>query len=369
MTKPDSIKQLMLKKFFNLVVSLFAAGTASADTIPLKVLFIGNSYTHMHNMPKMFGKIAKDAGMDVIVEKSAKSGASFHEHSERADMFEVIKKRKWDYVILQGYSRELSFSPEYIDTATVPFVSKITDAIYENNACTNVLFYMTWGYEDGFNEREEVNSYLKMADSIERGYSYLGKIYDLPVVPVGMVWKEIKNNTSIDLYADDRAHPSKSGSYLIANTFFESIFGVQPNENLSIVEEHEALVIKTAVSDVLDGKKSLYNLDRNAIAIDTQIVENATNGTQYRVDYEAKFQKVTSIKWLFDDGATSTEFSGHHIFKDDGLHHATIHVTDECGTTKIYDYRIMFTAVDNRRRRRREEREARKKARQDKRNN
>ncbi len=357
----------MLKRFFNLVISLFASGSASADTIPaLKILFIGNSYTHMHDMPKMFGKIAKKAGMNVLVEKSAKSGASFHEHSERSDMFEAINKRKWDYIILQGYSRELSFQPEYIDTATIPFLSKITQAIYDNNACTNVLFYMTWGYEDGYNEREEVNSYAKMADSIERGYSYLGEVFNVPVVPVGMVWKEVKNTTSIDLYADDRAHPSNSGSYLIANTFFESIFGIQASENLSIVNEKDAQVIKNTVTNVLDKKRAEYKLDRQLIVIDTQIVELPNDEIHYRIEYSASYLNATSVLWDFGDSNTSESWSGSHTFDTSEPRQVKVHITNECGEARIYSYRIVFIAVENRRRRRREEREEEQK---NKRNN
>ena len=153
-----SIKDIMLKKFFNGILALFATGSVSAQAEPVKVLFIGNSYTHMNNMPKMFEKISKDAGMNVIVEKCAQSGASFKVHSEREEVYEAIKSRDWDYVILQGYSRELTFDPEHIDTATVPYLNKITTSIYDNYACTNVLFYISFAlvtffespFEDSF---------------------------------------------------------------------------------------------------------------------------------------------------------------------------------------------------------------------------
>ena len=352
----------MLKKFFNLIVSLFAAGTASADTIPLKVLFIGNSYTHMHDMPKMFGKIAKKAGLNVLVEQSAQSSATFEIHSEREEMFEAINKRQWDYVVLQGFSRELSHPKEHIDTATLPYLSKITNAIYQNNACTNVLFYMTWGYEDGYEFRPEVDSYEKMADSIEKGYQYIGEIYDVPVVPVGMVWKEVKSSTEIDLYSDDRAHPSSKGSYLIANTFFESIFGIPATKNLFIVRERDAEKIRESVTAVLESDRAEYKLDRFQISIEPRIVEpsDTVKEVKFEVEHEASFPDADSILWSFDDDSTSDEWSGIHLFTDDSPRQVKVVITDRCGAKRVYHRQILFITAENRRLRRRLERKARK---------
>lgn len=364
MIKRISIKQHMLKKFFNLVISLFATGTASADSTPLKILFIGNSYTHMHNMPKMFGKIAKKAGLNVLVEQSAQSSATFQIHSERKEMFEAINKRQWDYVVLQGFSRELSHTPEHIDTATVPYLTKITDAIYENNACTNVLFYMTWGYEEGYQHRSEVDSYEKMADSIKRGYQYIGEKYDVPVVPVGMVWKEVKASTTIDLYSDDRAHPSSKGSYLIANTFFESIFGIPATDHLSIVRERDAEKIRETVSTVLETKRAEYKLDQFQISIEPRYVpqsEDTVVEMKYEIEYKAAFPKADSVLWTFNDESTSSEWAGLHLFEDPGPHKVDVVITDRCGAKRIYNRQVLFIAAENRRRRRREERESKSK--------
>jgi hypothetical protein len=354
MTYRKSIRDIMLKKFFNVIISLFATGSVTAgDSEPLKILFIGNSYTHMNDMPKMFDKIAKEAGLNVLVEKSAQSGASFHVHSEREDMFKAIKKRKWDYVILQGYSRELSFKPEYIDTATIPFLSKITQAIYENNECSNVLFYMTWGYENGFDELDELNSYEKMADSIEHGYKYISKRYDVPIVPVGMVWKDVKNSTTIDLYAEDRAHPSTKGSYLIASTFFEAIFGVPASKNMSIVQEDEAVLIRDAVSKLLAQKRAEYKLDRFHFELEVVEKDDALEDEQRELKYSANFSGAKSILWTFPNDSVSTEWSGIYLFLNPGKQIVKIQVTDACDTIRTYHREVIIEGTENRRRRKR----------------
>ncbi|MCJ8291452.1 MAG: hypothetical protein HRT58_16720 [Crocinitomicaceae bacterium] len=345
-----SMKDIMLKKFFNGILALFATGTVTAQSEPLKILFIGNSYTHMNNMPKMFEKISKNAGMDVLVEKSAQSGASFHVHSEREDMFEAINKRQWDYVILQGYSRELTFDPEYLDTATIPFVNQITDSIFKNNACTNLLFYMTWGYDEGFQEREEVNTYEKMASKIESGYRYLSDTYDIPVVPVGMAWKKVKAMNAMDLYADDRAHPSKEGSFLVASTFFESIFGIQSNKCIGIVREKHARKIRQAVNEVLEEKRALYKLDRFQINLETAIIDPGDDEKMI-VEYAINYPEAKSIMWTFERGETRTNFSGIYEFKKHGKYKVQVDIVTGCGDTRSYNREILFVDPDRHRRR------------------
>lgn len=350
-----SIKDIMLKKFFNGILALFATGSVSAQAEPVKVLFIGNSYTHMNNMPKMFEKISKDAGMNVIVEKCAQSGASFKVHSEREEVYEAIKSRDWDYVILQGYSRELTFDPEHIDTATVPYLNKITTSIYDNYACTNVLFYMTWGYEDGYHEREETNSYLKMAHKIEEGYRYLSDVYNVPAVPVGMVWKEVKATNSMDLYAKDRAHPSKEGSYLVASTFFESIFGFQQNENIGLIKERRARTIREAVSDVVTEKRELYKLSRHQLDLEILSDETGDKKDRFSVKYTLDHANAKSIQWIFDEEETREGTEGIFEFEKRGKHKIQANVVTECGNTRTYEREIDFKAINCRRNRRKQE--------------
>ncbi len=315
-----------IKAFF---LSLFFGSNAQAKSVePLKVLFIGNSYTHMNEMPKIFQKMADEAGKNVIVERNTQSGASFKVHSERSDMYVAIKKRKWDYIVLQGYSRELSHSVETIDTASIPYIQKITDSIYANNPCTNVLFYMTWGYENGYLEREEVNTYEKMAERIEAGYRYLGRRFDVPVVPVGMVWKEVKESSNIDLYAPDRAHPSKKGSYLIASTFYNALFG-ESNERVytSTINGEDANIIKQAAAKVVTTNRDKYKLDQNRF----WLMSNVTKEGQYQLKVASLFPKANKVTWYFGDGKKLRDFNGTHYYRKHGKYKVRLKVYDACG--------------------------------------
>jgi hypothetical protein len=339
----------MLKKLFGYLVAFFCGTSAQAAEEPLKVLFIGNSYTHMNDMPSIFEKISSKSGKHILVEKNTQSGASFKVHSQRLDMYEAINRRKWDYVILQGYSRELSFPKEHIDTATVPYLKKITDSIYSNNPCTNVMFYMTWGYDNGFLEREEVNTYEKMADSIRVGYKYIGDVFNAPVVPVGMVWKEVRQNTRINLYANDRAHPSRNGSYLIASTFYGAIFNEPIGKKVftSTVKRRFAKQIKKEMFDYIANHREEYNLDKNRF----EIIAYTNDNGEYVLDFIGHFPDATGITWEFGDGTTFQDMNGRHIYEKDGTYLVIIKVKDQCGL-RTYHKQIKFEPIITPRRRR-----------------
>lgn len=313
--------------FMAIFCSIFSSKAATAE--PMSILFIGNSYTHMNNMPGIFEKIAIKAGKNVHVEKNTQSGASFRVHAGREDMYAAINSRKWDYVILQGFSREFTHRPEYIDTATMPFLMQITDSIYKNNPCTNIMFYMTWGYESGFSEDPAVDSFDKMADSISRGYQYVADIFNVPIVPVGKVWKLVKAKSSIDLYAPDRAHPSINGSFLIATTFFEAIFN-QSTEKVftSTVKSENAAVIKRQVHSFVSKNRDIYKLNENRFDLKPYITAKG----EYVLELTANYICAQEYKWDFGDGNSSVKPITIHKYKKAGQYKVKLTVVDECGT-------------------------------------
>lgn len=339
MSVNNRVRNIVFKSVFVFLNTLFFGTSANAaDAEPLKILFIGNSYTHMNEMPSILKKMVEKSGKKAIIERNTQSGASFRVHSERKDMYAAINSRKWDYVVLQGYSRELSYTPEHIDTATVPFVNKITDSIYANNPCTNVLFYMTWGYEGGFLDRVEVDTYEKMADSIERGYRYLSALYNVPVVPVGMVWKSVKQKNIMDLYAPDRAHPSINGSYLAACTFYNVIFN-ESNDKVytSTVSSEFATVIKKEALSIVNQNRELYKLNNNRFNLKPFITDKGV----YSLNFSSYFPLALSVKWSFGDGKQSSALKGTHVYGNPGKYIVRIEIQEECGL-KVQERVVIF---------------------------
>ena len=333
------MKQFMFKKFFQFLFSLFC-GVGSLfgqSNDSLNILFIGNSYTHMNSMPRIFDKIAKAKGQKVYVRMNTHSGYSFKQHHERSDMFDAINRREWDYIVLQGYSREFIHSFEHIDTATVPYLTSILDTIRSNSPCTKVLFYMTWGYKEGYTELPETDNYTKMTDSIARGYEYVSAILDLPIAPVGRVWEKVRtSHPALNLYAPDAAHPSKNGSYLAACTFYASIFNDSPKGvYTNTIGAEEAYVIQEAATEYVKETRTHYKLDRNTFEIEHTALANG----KFLANFAAFFPTAKSIIWSFGDGTQSTQAIAKHQYAKPGKYLVDLEVTDQCGS-KCYSKEI-----------------------------
>ena len=139
---------------------------------PMRVLFVGNSYTHYNNMPKLFEQMADSKGVRLEVLMDAKSSHTFEMHSKRPELYTNIRSKKWDYVVLQGFSRELAQDAATIDSNSIPYIKQLLDSIYANNRCTNVLLYQTWGYGGGYKD-DSLNidwTYQEMSDRVHQGY-------------------------------------------------------------------------------------------------------------------------------------------------------------------------------------------------------
>ena len=195
------------------------------DKDSIKILFIGNSYTYRNDMPSIFENIAISKGKKVYVEECTLGKATLFIQSKRFEVKNAIYKENWDFIIIQGASRDFVKAPSIINIKTKPALEKIIKSIQNHSQSTKILFYMTWGYRNGFKPIDEVNTFEKMADKIRDRYLELYKTYDIGVVPVGMAWKDVrKKRDEVVLYVKDGAHPSLKGSYLAASCFYSAIF-------------------------------------------------------------------------------------------------------------------------------------------------
>jgi hypothetical protein len=330
-----------MRFLFVCLLSIASVNAFAITSDSLKILFIGNSYTHMNNMPKIFERICKERQKRVIVQMNTQSGASFKVHYSRNDMFEAIKSKKWDYIVLQGYSRELSVSYDKIDQETVPPLSKIIDSIRLYNPCSNILFYMTWGYKNGFNEALENDTYEKMTFNISNGYRYIASCYDFPIVPVGLVWAKVRAKyPTINLYDADEAHPNKNGSYLSACTFYCSIFreSVEGVITGTIDSKVAASIQKEASSFVLNNLTEI-GLDRNYFEIESQ----RTNSGKYKLTVKASFSNTATYTWDLGNGEIKNEPKFEYYYKKPGIYRIKLSVNDFCGS-RVYTRTVKYVA-------------------------
>jgi hypothetical protein len=300
----------------------------------MKILFIGNSYTHYNNMPELFEKIAKSKKIKVDVVMNAKSNHTFKMHCQRPEMFEAIRSNKWDYLILQGFSRELMCDRSVIDTASLPYFKTILDSVYLNHPCTNVLLYMTWGYKNGFIHNSDTLNFDDMSERVQNGYRYLSELYNLSIVPIGQIWKAFrKNNPNIELYQEDGQHPNLTGSYLIASGFYSSIFKSSSNGGyFPKIDTISAVKIQNTAFRYVNQNIDTFKLNKNTIDFN---YERTKNG-EFIANGVANFSDADSLNWIFQNRVISTKKSFRYRVKKDGTYFFKLVVFDKCGVREIY---------------------------------
>ena len=326
------MKNLLILSFISLVTLAYAQ--------PTNVLFVGNSYTHMNNLCKMYERLANSKGKNVFADTLAVSGSSLQGHTLRENTYKKMKARNWDYVFIQGYSRELSRDSAIIAVQTIPYAQQLIDSIKRYNPCISVYYYMTWGYADGFKDSIPDDSYTLMQERIHDGYLQLSEATgNYPVAPVGMVWKQMRETyPDLNLYAPDNAHPSPYGSYIAACTFFTAIYKESPLGGTfpKKVEQPYAENIQKMATEYVLTYYPRYHLDtlqvpeKDDLSLDFSIREKWLSISLYN-----RSDKGDQLRWDFGDGKTSTKRHPKHYYAKAGKYTVTLYVKKDCHWYKL----------------------------------
>ena len=114
-----------------------------------RVLFVGNSYTYVNNLPLILSNLFLAGGDTLEWEQSTPGGATLEGHSTNNSTLSWIAQGTWDHVVLQGQSQRPSFPPSQVANQVYPYAKILCDSIYAANPCTEPIFYMTWGRKNG----------------------------------------------------------------------------------------------------------------------------------------------------------------------------------------------------------------------------
>lgn len=257
-----------MKKFA--IVLIILSSFSGFSQSKKKVLFIGNSYTYYNNLPQMVADIALSKSDSVIYDSNTPGGYTFQMHCTNTTTWQKIRSQKWDVVVLQAQSQEPSFSPSQVASQTYPYAKQLCDSIRANNACTEIMFYMTWGRKNGdlsnCSTYSPVCTYTGMQARLRESYMMFSDSFMTSVAPVGVAWKTFRNNYPlVDLYISDESHPSVHGTYLAACVFYSSIFKkttVGSTYNPSLPTSDVSNIQTIASQTVLDST-DVWNLGSN----------------------------------------------------------------------------------------------------------
>lgn len=274
------------------------------------VLFIGNSYTYFNeSVPTTFKKIAESLGEEVTTEMIAPGGYRFSNHCTNQATLDLINSRNWDYVVLQEQSQLPSFPPAQVANEVYPYAASLCNTIRQNDICSQIIFFMTWGHKNGDASNcpyyEPLCSYEGMQWRLRQSYVELAEDNQAWVSPVGMAFAQIRqSNPEIELYSSDNSHPSAYGTYLAACTFYSTIFHKSPVGATYIsqgIEANEAQILQNTAWNIFADSLNTWQVDTTKVRADfEQCVFLEEQGAE--VMFTNTSQNADSCLWKFGDG-------------------------------------------------------------------
>ena len=330
----------------NTLILAFLITFGANSQITKKVLFLGNSYTYYNDLPSMVNNMATSTGDVLIYDSNTVGGYRFSDHAVNTTSLAKINSNTWDYVTLQGQSQETSKSESTMQTSVYPYVTTLCNAIRANNECSQPLFYMTWGRQNGdFNNCSNlpwVCTYEGMDDAIKTTYLYMADANDAEVTPVSAVWRYLRtNNSAMNLYNADESHPSVLGSYVAACAFYTMIYKKDPTFITwnSTISASDALTIKAAVKTIVYDLYATYDFTINPALSDFSEV---INGSQ--VAFTNLSNTFDSVLWNFGNGITSTNENPLYTYPLTGTYTVSL-TTTKCGKSHTFTKTINITTL------------------------
>lgn len=191
---------------------------------PLKVLFIGNSATYVHDLPQKLSRLATKAGYPLIADSCVEGGNQLADflnpaYQFRDKMFAALAKG-YDIVFLQEYSYCIA-SEEKRDT-TRKASRTIHQAIEETGAKT--YFYIRPPIGEGY----DIGHFTSYEQCIELDKLFVPIAQELGATTahVNRAFAYALQNLSIPLWGPDNAHISPEGAYMAVCVFFSTLFRV-----------------------------------------------------------------------------------------------------------------------------------------------
>jgi hypothetical protein len=211
-----------MRRLLALLLLCLCAGVAAQEPPkPLRVLFVGNSYTFFNNLPAVFVALARHARPDLPapeVEMVAAGGATLDDLLGLPRFEGALRRGPWDVVVLQERGGVLAClttmqRPMPTDSATAVSAHRKMMRAARAAGSTRFLLFGTW--QMGTRE----------PGAASRGTRKLGSMLDVPVVDLAPMLFDAERADPATRWFTADDHPHRLGTVLIAAAFWRQITG------------------------------------------------------------------------------------------------------------------------------------------------
>jgi hypothetical protein len=339
------IRNLLLLSF---ILSV-AAASAQPDT--LRVLFVGNSYTYVNNLPQLTADLSANTGKTLLFDSSTPGGYSYSMHITDVNTLAKIRQGGWDAVILQEQS-QIPTVDYYRYYDMYPAAEMLRDSILFYSPCARIITFMTWGRRFGGQQcisgscSPVFTDFNHMQDSLKSAYLEVSGNIGARCAPVGMAWRKALEDPAVILHATDNSHPALNGSYLAAAVMYASIWESTPT----------GITYFAGVDPVLAGRflqiadsivfHDSVDWNRNTDTLSAAFTYSVSSDTACFV-VQGTIPPGTTIAWDFGDGTNDSVFTPCHVYGNPGTYAVTL-TLEKCGETDSYALQVpVFSASLN----------------------
>src|SRR4051794_15598411 len=136
----------------------------------VRILWIGNSYTYVNDLPKMVAALAKAGGQrNLVQERETPGGCSLEKHWKDGKALNKIRAHQWNFVVLQEHSLGALKNP----AAMAEYAKRFDAEIKKQGGKT--LLYLTWARANVPESQEKISkAYLDLAAEMKAHVALVG---------------------------------------------------------------------------------------------------------------------------------------------------------------------------------------------------
>lgn len=232
-----------------LALPLVLAPAAQGSPTAVDILFLGNSYTGVNDLPGMVAGLAGAAGIATNVAANVPGGCTLGspqgglEHVANAASGALLDQGGWDFVVLQ----EQSVTPSIAFTKAqymLPAVHTLGAQARAASPAVELVLYQTWGRASGGSYcwgqwcSPTFADFGAMQDALSAAYAEAEASLDAltggaaRTAPVGEAWRQFfEEHPELPLHSGDGSHANAHGTYLAACVMFTTLFDQSPVGN------------------------------------------------------------------------------------------------------------------------------------------
>jgi hypothetical protein len=228
----------------------FAPATAAslASDKPIKILFIGDSFTAAQGGIDMHVQRLSETAMTphaILVDRVTTGGASLKGLWEIGDAKKAIDTDKYSVVVIQDDIPEIN----------VPYFRQYARLFVDEARMHHArpVLYMAWAYER--------LDWISM-EQIAQAHRSVAHDLGVDVAPIGLARQDAHSlHPEVDMFVDDREHPSLAATYLGACVIYATLFGKDPSGAKYIPDgvtaDQATFLQRIAWGAVLDWRETL----------------------------------------------------------------------------------------------------------------